>query len=173
MADGVDTNTNPLDALKEEFQGYSEDDRLLGPHAVQTFVFIGGVGGLLANAARTGRLPEGMTPTDVALVGAATHKISRIVARAGVTNFLRAPFTRYEGHGDLNEVNQEPRGRGLRKAMGELLACPLCLGAWVAGGMAAGLAYAPRLTRLAAGTFAALTVSDFLHVAYAKAARET
>lgn len=168
----VATVPESIKSMKEAFAGYSDHDRLLGPHALQTSVFLAGVGGLLANAARTDRLPDGISPAEVAVLGAATHKISRIIARAEITNFLRAPFTRYEGRADLNEVNQEPRGRGLRRAMGEMLACPLCLGAWVAGGLSVGLAYAPRFTRAAAGAFAALTVSDFLHVGYARAARE-
>jgi hypothetical protein len=161
-----------IDSMKEAFEGYADEDRLLAPHALQSLAFVAGIGGLLANAARTDRLPEGMTPTEVAMIGAATHKLSRILARAEIANFVRAPFTRYEGRGDLNEVNQEPRGRGLRRAMGELLACPLCLGAWVSGGMGVGLAYAPRFTRMVAGSFAALTISDFLHIAFAAAARE-
>jgi hypothetical protein len=164
--------TTAVDSIKDAFEGYSDDDRLLGPHALQAFAFVAGIGGLLANAARTDRLPDDLSPADIALLGAATHKISRIISRNEITNFVRAPFTRYEGRADLNEVNQEPRGKGLRRAMGELLACPLCLGAWVAGGLTAGLAYAPKFTRTAAGAFAALTVSDFLHVSYAKACRD-
>ncbi len=54
---------------------------------------------------------------------------------------------------------------------GELLVCPYCLGLWVVAGFSLGLLFAPRLTRFLAAVFSALTISDFLQVAY-KAAEE-
>jgi hypothetical protein len=53
--------------------------------------------------------------------------------------------------------------------MGELLTCPFCLDMWVATGFVIGLVFAPRFTRLVAGTFSALTGADFLQLAYAMA----
>ena len=41
-----------------------------------------------------------------------------------MTSFLRSPFTRYTGEAQPSEVSEEPRGRGLRRAVGELLVCP-------------------------------------------------
>jgi hypothetical protein len=154
-------------------EGYSEEARPLGGHALQALGFSAGVGLLLVQSARRGRLPEAISASDIALLGVATHKISRIVAREQIADFARAPFTRLEGPAKLNEVNQEPRGRGLRRAMGELVACPLCLGAWVAAGLMGGLLFAPRATRAVEATFAGLTISDFLHVAYAEAIDRT
>lgn len=159
-----------MSAASEERSEPDEGDDLLAAHALQTLTFVTVAGGLLANAARTGRLPERLTPTDIAVMGAATHKVARVVSRDKITDFLRAPFTRREGPGDLNEVNHAPRGRGLRRAIGELVACPFCVGVWIGGGFTVGLAYAPRFTRTVAGTFASLAVADFLHVAYARAA---
>lgn len=160
------------DAIKGPFEGYADEDRLLGPHALQAMTLASVVGGLLAHAARSGRLEDQVSAADVALVGIATHKISRLVTRSEVTNFLRAPFTEYEGPANLNEVNQQPRGKGLRRAMGELVGCPLCIGAWIAGGLVCGLAFAPRFTRAVETAFAGLTLSDFLHVVYARAIEE-
>src|SRR5829696_1105445 len=68
-------------------------------------------GGLLA---ARGRIPERIGVSDVVLAGIATHKVSRLLAKDKVTSFVRAPFTRYQesaGHGELEEA---PRGRGLR-----------------------------------------------------------
>jgi hypothetical protein len=148
-------------------RAYSDDDRPLVEHALQATALAGGVAGLLAYAARTGRLPERIPASDIALLGIATHKISRIITRSGVADFVRAPFTRFEGPANLNEVNQEPRGQGMQRAMGELLACPMCLGTWVAGGLLTSLVFAPRFTRAVEAAFAGVTLSDFLHVAYA------
>jgi len=157
------------DAFKDSFEGYADEDQLLGAHAVQVITWASVIGGLLAYAAYSGRLEDRMSTADVALLGITTHKIARIVTRGEVTNFLRAPFTEYEGQANLNEVNQKPRGEGLQRAMGELMACPLCIGAWIAGGLRCGLAFAPRFTRAIEVTFAGLTISDLLQVVYAKA----
>jgi len=167
--DRTEMSMASTDAIKEAFAGYADENQLLVPHAVQVMTWASVVGGLLAYAAHSGRLEDRVSAADVALLGIATHKISRLLTRGEVTNFLRAPFTEYEGHAHLNEVNQKPRGKGIQRAMGELIACPLCIGAWIAGGLTCGLALTPRFTRAIETTFAGLTISDLLHVVYAKA----
>lgn len=54
---------------------------------------------------------------------------------------------------------------------GELLICPYCLGRWISAGFNLGLVIAPRSTRFAASVLTALTISDFLQIAY-KAAED-
>jgi hypothetical protein len=136
-----------------------------------TGVFNGAFGAALAAAGRSGRLPERIDAGDVVLVGVASHKLSRVIAKDKITSFVRAPFTEYQAPGGPGEVEERARGEGLRKAVGELLICPYCLGLWLSGGMHLGLIYAPRLTRTLASTFTALTIADFLQIAY-KAAEE-
>jgi hypothetical protein len=107
---------------------------------------------------------------DLVTVTLGTHKLSRTLAKDAVTSPLRAPFTRYAGTGGPAEVNEEVRNQSsLRHSLGELLTCPFCLGMWVATGFTVGLIFAPRLTRLIAGTFTALAGADFLQLAYARA----
>lgn len=126
----------------------------------------------LAVARRQGReLPERVSPGEVALVGVASHKLARLLSKDKVTSPLRAPFTELEGSGGPAEFEESSRGTGARKAIGELLICPFCLGLWVVAGFSVGLLFAPRVTRFVASLFAALTISDFLHIAY-KAAEE-
>lgn len=139
-----------------------------GSYAALTLLFNAGFAGSLAAAQRSGReLPARVGPGDVVLIGTASHKLSRLVSKDRVTSFVRAPFTAYEGAGGPGEVEERPRARrGLRRAIGELLACPYCLGLWAAGGLHVGLVWAPRPTRLVASTFTALTISDFLQIAY-------
>jgi hypothetical protein len=133
--------------------------------------FTGLFGTLLVAAERSDRLPERVRLADVALIGIATHKLSRLLAKDKVTSFLRAPFTEFQESSGHGEVEEKPQGHGLRLAVGELLVCPYCLGLWVAGGFAAGMVVAPRSTRLVASVFATKAVSDFLQLAY-KAAEE-
>lgn len=127
--------------------------------------------GLLA-AKRAGReLPERPSGADVALVGVASHKLSRLISKDKVTAPMRAPFTELEGPGGPSELEERARGTGLRRAIGELLICPYCLGLWVVAAFSLGLLFAPRLTRFVASVFTALTVSDFFQIAY-KAAED-
>jgi hypothetical protein len=106
---------------------------------------------------------------DVALVAVATHKASRLIAKDRVTSVLRAPFARYQDDASAGEVNEEARGRGLRRALGELLVCPYCIGMWIASALTAGLLVAPRLIRWIAFVLTTLSISDFLQIAYKKA----
>jgi hypothetical protein len=108
---------------------------------------------------------------DVVSIGVASHKLSRLITKDKVTSPLRAPFTELEGRGGPAELEERSRGRGARKAIGELLICPYCLGLWVAATLSVGLLFAPRLTRFVVSVFSALTISDFLQIAY-KAAEE-
>jgi hypothetical protein len=79
---------------------------------------------------------------------------------------VRAPFTELEGKGAPAELEEKARGRGLRRAVGELLICPYCLGLWASGGFHAGLLFAPRTTRFSASVLTAMTISDFMQIAY-------
>ena len=56
-------------------------------------------------------------------------------------------------------------------ALGELLTCPFCTAVWVASGLAAGLVFAPRLTRFGMGVASAIAGADFLHLGYGAAKR--
>jgi hypothetical protein len=138
----------------------------IGGYAVLMAAYGAAFGGLLAAAARGRRLPSDVATRDLVILGVATHKLSRIVTKDWVTSPVRAPFTEYRESLGSGEVAESSRGRGLRRAIGDLLTCPWCIGPWIAGSLTAGLVVAPRATRLVAGTFAAVTISDFLHHAY-------
>jgi hypothetical protein len=148
------------------YAGYSDDERPFLSYGLLAAAFNAWMATLVVAARRSGALPERVSATDVLLVGAGTHKLSRLLAKDRVTSFLRAPFTRYEGEGGPGEVEEEARGRGLQRALGELLICPYCVGLWVAGGFTTGLVFAPRETRLVAALFASLAASDTLQLLY-------
>ncbi|MET9118583.1 DUF1360 domain-containing protein [Streptomyces longwoodensis] len=150
----------------DEGYGAADATPLVG-YAVLAGVFTAGIGTFTAVARRRGvRLPDRVPPWDVALLGTATYKMSRVLTRDKITSFVRAPFTRRTGQGEAAEVMDEPRGTGVRRAVGDLVACPFCTAAWVMGALVCGYAAAPRATRLASAGLGALTVSDFLHYAW-------
>jgi len=145
-------------------------ERPLGAYGALIGLFGVLCGAFAAWFRRSGRtLPEQVPAGDLALVTVATHKLSRTLSKDRVTSTVRAPFTRFEDDAGPGEVEEVARGRGLRRAVGELLVCPYCLGLWIAALLTAGLLVAPRPTRWGASVFVALTGSDLLQVAYAKA----
>lgn len=143
----------------------------LASYAATMAVFNALFGAGLFAAIRSGRLPERVGAGDLATIGVASHKLSRLIGKDKVTAPIRAPFTELEGSGGPAELEERARGTGLRKAIGELLICPYCLGLWIVAAFAFGLLVAPRATRFVAAIFSALTLSDFLQIAY-RAAEE-
>jgi len=148
--------------------GYAPgQERPLAAYAGLSAAFGAALAGALLGLKAAGReLPECPSARDIALAGVATHKVSRLLAKDKVTSFLRAPFTEYQESSGQGELEESPRGRGLRLAVGELLVCPYCVGQWVAAGFAVGMVRAPKVTRFVAAIYAAETVSDFLQLAY-------
>ncbi|HET6867403.1 MAG TPA: DUF1360 domain-containing protein [Solirubrobacteraceae bacterium] len=162
----------PVDAItreaKDAFETYAEPHERppFRSYATLAAVFNAAFGGALAAAGRSGRLPERVSTQDVLLIGTASHKLSRLIAKDKVTSFVRAPFTEYQGRGGPAEIEESSRDGEVRGAIGELLICPYCLGLWSAGAFHVGLLFAPRATRVVASTLTALTLSDFLQIAY-------
>ena len=147
-----------------------ERERPLGGYAVLMALFAMAAGGFSAWFRRSGRdLPERMSAGDLALVTVATHKASRLISKDRVASAVRAPFTRYQYDDGAGEVSEAARGHGLRRAMGELLVCPYCIGVWISAGFAAGLLVAPRFTRWFAAVLVAVFGADVLQIAYRKA----
>jgi hypothetical protein len=147
--------------------GYSEEPRPLGSYALLVALFNSLLVGFLVAVRRSRReLPDRIGLGDVLLLGAATHKLSRLVTKNKPTSALRAPFTEYEGPAGRGEVEERPRGQGLRRAIGELLVCPYCMGLWVAAALACCLVLLPRATRFVAAIFAVLGLSDLFQIAH-------
>jgi hypothetical protein len=152
--------TSPID-------GYTSEDEPLAGRITLTATFFASVGAAALAARATGRTPpERPHPADVVMAGVATHKLSRLLTKAKVTAVVRAPFTELQGPAGQGEVDEKPRGRGLQRAVGELLVCPYCVGQWISAGFAAGLVISPRATRLVAGAYSAQALADFLQLAY-------
>ncbi len=172
MSDLTEVSTRVASRAQHEADEYRrENPRPLTGYLAVLSVYSVLVAVTTVVAAATGRvLPDRWHLQDLITVTLGTHKLSRTLAKDAVTSPLRAPFTHYAGTGGPAEVNEESRQNGqLRHSLGELLTCPFCLDMWVATGFAVGLIFAPRFTRLIAGTFSALAGADFLQLAYAKA----
>ena len=111
-----------------------------------------------------------MSLTDLALLGIATHKISRMIAKDRVTSVLRAPVTRYVEDGEPGEVEEEARGDGLQQALGQLATCPYCLSPWISASLLLGWEFWPRQVRRICELFSSVTLAHLLHRLHAKLA---
>jgi hypothetical protein len=154
-----------LGRVRKQYQ--NGEERPLRGYVTVLGVYGGVVGALTIAGRVTGtELPERFGLGDTVLVGVATHKASRLLAKDAVTSPLRAPFTHYEESAGEGELNESVRGHGVQHSVGELVTCPFCLAVWVATGLTAGMVFAPRATRLAATVLTAVAASDTLQLLY-------
>lgn len=90
---------------------------------------------------------QNVAPFDLALLGLSTYRLGRMVSYDRVMEVYRSPFTEtvLDPTGAGETVN--PKGEGWRRAVGELIACPICAGTWISAFLVYGLEIAPRPTR--------------------------
>ena len=93
-------------------------------------------------------------------LSAATFALSKVIAREKVGTWVREPFVDQDGHAP------EPAGRGLRRAVGELVTCTRCVGAWSALGVVGLRVASPTTGRTVANVLAASAANDFLHAGF-------
>ena len=135
------------------------ETRPLSEYAAITAAFGGVLGGFLLLAHP--RLPERVGFGDVVRIALASYKLGRLVAKDEVTTWVRAPVTK-------DEEATEPKPRGAKRALGELVTCPYCIGLWIASGLTYSLVLFPRETRLVTTIFSGQAVADFLNAAFVK-----
>jgi hypothetical protein len=94
-------------------------------------------------------------------LGAATFALSKVIAREKIGTWLREPFVEEgAGHGS------RPRGRRLRHAIGELVTCTRCVGAWSALGIVGLRLTSPTTGRVVTGVLATSAVNDLLQATF-------
>jgi hypothetical protein len=147
-----------------------EQDRPIGGYAALIGAFLSAAAGFGIWFRGSGReLPARMSGRDLALLTVAAHKAARTLAADRVASAVRAPFTEFEGDAGPGEVSERARGRGLRRAVGELLVCPFCLGMWTSELFTASLLVWPRATRWMASVWVIFFGSEMLQIAYKRA----
>ena len=130
-----------------------------GSYAAIAGVFLGGI----ATVAAVARRPPATTVIDLVALSAATFKASRTLSRERVASFVRQPFV--EGDAEIGE-DERPAGEGIQRAIGELVTCPRCVGAWTAAALASSQAVAPSFGRLLTWSLGAAGVNDFLQAGF-------
>ncbi len=103
-----------------------------------------------------------LTGLDLTMLGLASFRTGWLTAYDQVTKPLREPVTKTESDSYGTSQTTAPEGSGVRKALGELVACPTCTGTWVAAFLVYGLRVAPGPTRLFLAFMSATGLAELL-----------
>lgn len=93
-------------------------------------------------------------------LGAATFALSKVIARERIGAWVREPFV------DDPVEPHRPRGRRIRRAIGELVMCTRCVGAWSALGLVGLRVASPQAGRTVTAVLATSATSDFLQAGF-------
>jgi hypothetical protein len=105
---------------------------------------------------------EDLRPAEFLPLGVAAFALTKAISREKVETWVRRPFVEEE-----HPAGRRPKGTRLRYAVGELLTCTRCLGAWSALGLTALRVTRPRESRVVTTALATSAVNDFLFAAFA------
>jgi len=94
-------------------------------------------------------------------LGAATFAVSKVIAREKIGTWVREPFVEDASHGG------KPRGRRIQRAVGELVTCSRCVGAWSALGVVGLRAASPDAGRLVTSVLAVSALNDWAQAGFA------
>ena len=117
-------------------------------------------GSLLAGLVYSARDREPIPGAELVPLSAATFALSKLIVHEKVETWLRQPFVEERPEG------KRPRGRRLRYAVGELLNCTRCVGAWSALGLVALRMHSPAAGRAATAVLATSAGNDMLQTAF-------
>ena len=89
-------------------------------------------------------------------IAAATFALSKVIAREKIGTWMRDPFV------DDPSGEKRPRGRRLRRAVGELVTCTRCVGAWSALGIVGLRLASPDSGRVVTNVLAVSAANDWM-----------
>jgi hypothetical protein len=93
-------------------------------------------------------------------IAAATFALSKVIAREKIGSWMREPFVE-------DPVGaKKPRGRRLQRAIGELVTCTRCVGAWSALGVVGLRLASPESGRVVTNVLAASAANDWLQAGF-------
>ena len=117
-------------------------------------------GSLLAALAASSRSRDPIDRADLLPLSAAAFSLSRLIVHDKAESWLREPFVAEEGE------SKRPKGRRMRYAVGELMTCTRCMGAWSALALVGLRMHAPRAGRTVTTVLAASAGNDALQAGF-------
>ncbi|HEX2015224.1 MAG TPA: DUF1360 domain-containing protein [Solirubrobacteraceae bacterium] len=121
----------------------------------------GALMGTLVLAARRRDADQTLRTEEIVPLGLATFALSKLITKEKVESWIREPFVEERPDGD-----RRPKGRRLRYAVGELLTCSRCAGAWSGLGLVALRVMRPREARVVNTVLGVSAANDFLQGAF-------
>lgn len=131
-------------------------------YALINATYVAGLAGVAAIFRRRERRGDALALRELPVLGAAAFAMADVLAKQKVTTWLREPFV--EESADHRPLR--PEGTGLAYALGELLTCTRCLGAWCALGLVGLRAASPASGRAVSAVLAATGANHFLQAAF-------
>jgi hypothetical protein len=104
--------------------------------------------------------PDPVRQAEIPALGLATFALSKLIAKEKVESWVREPFVEETAHG------RRPKGTRMRYAVGELLSCTRCVGAWSSLGLVGLRMTRPREARVVTAVLAASALNDFLQTGF-------
>lgn len=93
-------------------------------------------------------------------MSAATFALSKVIAREKIGSWVREPFVEEDG------ADRRPRGSHLQRAVGELVTCTRCVGAWSALGIVGLRLASPDSGRIVTNVLAASAANDWMQAGF-------
>jgi hypothetical protein len=108
--------------------------------------------------------PDEIATRDWGMLVLATFRLSRLVAYDKVMQTYRDPLVEVVPHDSgAGDTTQARSGAtGLKKALGELISCPICNGTWIAAGLVYGLCLVPNYTRTLMAVMSVVGAAELL-----------
>ena len=122
--------------------------------------------GVLA-ATRERARDEPIENRELVPLALATFALAKVVAREKIGTWMREPFV------EVENGTRRPRGTRLRRAVGELVTCTRCVGAWSALAVVGLRAADPATGRTVANILAASAANDWLQAGFKWLTTET
>jgi hypothetical protein len=117
--------------------------------------------GVLVGAHMRKESDEQIAVRELVPLGAATFALSKVVAKEKIGTWMREPFVEQDG-----AEPKGPRGGRLRRAVGELVTCTRCVGAWSALGVVGLRVIDPKSGRIVANVLAASAANDWMQAGF-------
>lgn len=100
--------------------------------------------------------------SELPVLALATFSLSKALSKEKIGVWVREPLV----HEPRPGHPRNPRGRGLRYAMGELVTCSRCLGTWSSLGLLGLRVARPRDGQLVTRLLATAALNDFLQAGF-------
>jgi hypothetical protein len=128
-------------------------------YAALNAVFGALLAGVVLAARERTRESDPLTSRDLAITGVATFALAKVIAKEQIGSWVREPFVD-------EDDGRRPRGRRLRHAVGELVTCTRCVGAWSALGLVGLRLTSPATGRVVNDVLAVSAMNDWLQAAF-------